>query len=33
MLWLNRREERRLAKGMTYEPKLVIERHNWAGSH
>ncbi len=33
MLWLNHREEHRLAKGKTYEPKLIIERRNWASSH
>lgn len=29
MLWLTRREERRLAKGVTYEPETFIERKNW----
>ena len=30
MLWTARREERRLARGQTYEPETVIERRNWA---
>ena len=30
MLWLTAREEKRLARGITYEPKTVIERRNWA---
>lgn len=30
MLWLTRREERKLAKGVTYEPKTFVERKNWA---
>ncbi|MBA3973616.1 MAG: B12-binding domain-containing radical SAM protein [Candidatus Solibacter sp.] len=29
MLWLTRREERRLAKGVTYEPETFVERRNW----
>ncbi len=29
LLWSARREERRLAKGKTYEPPIIIERHNW----
>ncbi|MGA7559408.1 MAG: cobalamin-dependent protein [Terriglobales bacterium] len=28
--WTTRREERRLAKGRTYEPPTFIERRNWA---
>jgi radical SAM superfamily enzyme YgiQ (UPF0313 family) len=32
LLWLNRREERRLAKGKVYEPPTIIERRNWAGA-
>jgi hypothetical protein len=32
MLWLTCREERRLARGFTYEPPLIIERRNWAGA-
>jgi hypothetical protein len=27
-----KREERRLARGITYEPKAIIERTNWAGN-
>jgi len=30
MLWSTRREEKRLARGVTYEPKMIIERRNWA---
>jgi len=30
MLWTTRREEKRLARGVTYEPKMIIERRNWA---
>jgi radical SAM superfamily enzyme YgiQ (UPF0313 family) len=30
MLWLDRREQKRLAKGKTYEPPTLIERRNWA---
>ncbi len=30
MLWTTRREQRRLARGVTYEPETVIERRNWA---
>jgi radical SAM superfamily enzyme YgiQ (UPF0313 family) len=30
MLWSSRREDRRLAKGQTYEPPTIIERRNWA---
>ncbi len=29
LLWSTRREERRLAKGCTYEPPTFIERRNW----
>jgi hypothetical protein len=29
LLWATRREERRLAKGRTYEPPTFIERRNW----
>ncbi len=28
--WTSRREERRLARGKTYEPPTIIERTNWA---
>jgi radical SAM superfamily enzyme YgiQ (UPF0313 family) len=30
LLWTARREERRLAEGVTYEPPTIIERRNWA---
>jgi radical SAM superfamily enzyme YgiQ (UPF0313 family) len=29
MLWLTRREEKRLENGVTYEPETFIERRNW----
>jgi hypothetical protein len=29
LLWTTRREERRLARGKTYEPPTVLERSNW----
>jgi len=29
LLWTARREERRLAKGKTYEPPTFLERTNW----
>ena len=29
LLWSSRREDRRLAKGQTYEPRTFIERRNW----
>ena len=29
LLWSSRREERRLAKGRTYEPPTFVERRNW----
>jgi len=29
MLWLTKREEKRLEKGVTYEPETFIERRNW----
>lgn len=32
MLWLTRREEKRLAKGVTYEPETFVERRNWLGA-
>lgn len=28
-LWTTRREEKRLARGRTYEPELFVERRNW----
>lgn len=32
MLWLTKREERKLAQGVTYEPETFIERSRWAGA-
>jgi radical SAM superfamily enzyme YgiQ (UPF0313 family) len=32
LLWATRREEKRLARGKTYEPKTIIERRNWASA-
>jgi hypothetical protein len=29
LLWSTRREDRRLAKGVTYEPPTILERRNW----
>jgi radical SAM superfamily enzyme YgiQ (UPF0313 family) len=29
LLWTTRREERRLARGVTYEPPTIVERRNW----
>ena len=29
LLWTTRREERRLARGKTYEPPTILERTNW----
>jgi hypothetical protein len=29
LLWSTHREERRLAAGLTYEPRTIIERRNW----
>jgi radical SAM superfamily enzyme YgiQ (UPF0313 family) len=29
LLWATRREEKRLARGKTYEPKMILERRNW----
>ena len=29
LLWSTRREEKRLARGKTYEPKVIIDRRNW----
>jgi radical SAM superfamily enzyme YgiQ (UPF0313 family) len=31
-LWTTRREERRLARGKTYEPPTIIERANWVNA-
>ncbi|MBI3679740.1 MAG: cobalamin B12-binding domain-containing protein [Acidobacteria bacterium] len=30
LLWLTKLEEKRLARGWTYEPKMIVERRNWA---
>jgi len=30
LLWTTRREEKRLARGKTYEPPTILERRNWA---
>jgi len=32
LLWASRREEKRLARGKTYEPRTIIERSNWASA-
>ncbi len=32
LLWLARREEKRLAAGRTYEPPTFIDRRNWVGA-
>jgi radical SAM superfamily enzyme YgiQ (UPF0313 family) len=29
LLWSSKREDRRLANGVTYEPETFVERHNW----
>jgi hypothetical protein len=29
LLWSTRREEKRLARGRTYEPPTILERRNW----
>src|SRR5271166_516452 len=31
LLWSSKREDRRLAKGKTYEPETFVDRRNWAG--
>jgi len=31
LLWSTRREEKRLAAGVTYEPATIVERRNWEG--
>jgi hypothetical protein len=33
LLWTSKREDRRLANGVTYEPQTFIERHNWVEGH
>ena len=30
MLWAAKRERKRQESGNTYEPKMIVERHNWA---
>ena len=30
LLWTTRREDKRLARGITYEPPTILERSNWA---
>jgi hypothetical protein len=30
MLWTTRREQRRLDRGVTYEPETFVERANWS---
>jgi len=32
MLWASRWEDKRLARGKTYEPPTIVERRNWAGA-
>jgi hypothetical protein len=32
LLWSLHREEKRLANGLTYEPRTIIERRNWAAA-
>ncbi len=29
LFWTSKREDRRLARGVTYEPQTFVERHNW----
>jgi uncharacterized Tic20 family protein len=31
LLWTTKREQRRLVRGYSYEPPVIIERRNWAG--
>jgi len=31
LLWTSKREDKRLAKGKTYEPKTFVDRRNWVG--
>jgi len=33
LLWTSRREEKRLARGQTYEPPMFLERRNWVDAH
>jgi radical SAM superfamily enzyme YgiQ (UPF0313 family) len=32
LLWTSKREEKRLARGVTYEPPTIIDRRNWQGA-
>ena len=32
LFWTARREEKRLARGRTYEPKTIVERRNWVSA-
>jgi radical SAM superfamily enzyme YgiQ (UPF0313 family) len=32
LLWASKREDKRLARGQTYEPPTIIERRNWLGA-
>ncbi len=32
ILWMHKREEKRLAAGATYEPPTIVERRNWASA-
>jgi radical SAM superfamily enzyme YgiQ (UPF0313 family) len=32
LLWASKREEKRLARGKTYEPPTFVERRNWVGA-
>ena len=29
LLWASKREDKRLARGQTYEPPTIVERRNW----
>jgi radical SAM superfamily enzyme YgiQ (UPF0313 family) len=31
LLWTSKREDKRLARGVTYEPETFVERRNWVG--
>jgi radical SAM superfamily enzyme YgiQ (UPF0313 family) len=32
LLWTSKREEKRLARGVTYEPPTIVDRRNWQGA-
>ena len=32
LLWTSKREDRRLARGKTYEPRTFVDRRNWLGA-